>query len=71
MRDIEINKILGRVDEMALEDESINIPFVVGETVKVIDGPFNSFNAKLTIDEQKKKLKVNCKNIWKKNSIGV
>ena len=55
MRDIEINKILGRVDEMALEDESINIPFVVGETVKVIDGPFNSFNAEIEdIDEQKR-----------------
>ena len=59
MRDIEINKILGRVDEMALADESINIPFVVGETVKVIDGPFNSFNAEIeAIDEQKKKLKL-------------
>ena len=59
MRDIEINKILGRVDEIALEDESINIPFVIGETVKVIDGPFNSFNAEIeAIDEQKKKLKL-------------
>ena len=59
MRQNEINKILGRVDEMALADESINIPFVVGETVKVIDGPFNSFNAEIeAIDEQKKKLKL-------------
>ena len=59
MRDIEINKILGRVDEIALADESISIPFVVGETVKVIDGPFNSFNAEIeAIDEQKKKLKL-------------
>lgn len=59
MRDTEINKILGRVDEMALIDESISIPFVVGETVKVIDGPFNSFNAEIeSIDEQKKKLKL-------------
>ena len=59
MRDSEINKILGRVDEMAMSDESVNIPFVEGETVKVIDGPFNSFNAEIeTIDEQKKKLKL-------------
>ena len=59
MRDVEINKILGRVDEIALADESISIPFVVGETVKVIDGPFNSFNAEIeAIDEQKKKLKL-------------
>ena len=55
----EINKILGRVDEMAFADENINIPFVIGETVKVIDGPFNSFHADIeSIDEQKKKLKL-------------
>ena len=59
MRDAEINKILGRVDEMALIDENVSIPFVVGEAVKVIDGPFNSFNAEIeSIDEQKKKLKL-------------
>lgn len=59
MRDAEINKILGRVDEMALVDENISIPFIAGETVKVIDGPFNSFNAEIeSIDEQKKKLKL-------------
>ena len=40
-------------------DEYVNIPFVVGETVKVIDGPFNSFHAEIeNIDEQKKKLKL-------------
>ena len=59
MRDAEINKILGRVDEMALTDENVSIPFIPGETVKVIDGPFNSFNADIeSIDEQKKKLKL-------------
>lgn len=59
MRDAEINKILGRVDEMALTDENVSIPFIAGETVKVIDGPFNSFNAEIeSIDEQKKKLKL-------------
>ena len=31
MRKTEINRILGRVDEMALADEQVNIPFVVGE----------------------------------------
>ena len=59
MRDAEINKILGRVDEMALTDENVSIPFIAGEIVKVIDGPFNSFNAEIeSIDEQKKKLKL-------------
>ena len=52
MRKSEINRILGKVDELAVGDEHINIPFVVGETVKVIDGPFNSFHAEIEgIDE--------------------
>ena len=56
---------------MALTDESVNIPFVVGETVKVIDGPFNSFNAEIeAIDDQKKKLKLMVK-ILQKNTTGV
>ena len=59
MRDIEINKILGRVDEIALADENISIPFVVGETVKVIDGPFNDFSGVVEeADNQKGKVKV-------------
>ena len=59
MRKSEINRILGKVDEMTFVDENISIPFVTGETVKVIDGPFNSFNAEIEgIDEQKKKLKL-------------
>jgi len=59
MRKSEINRILGKVDEMALTDENISIPFIVGEQVKVIDGPFNSFTAEIEgIDEQKKKLKL-------------
>jgi transcriptional antiterminator NusG len=52
MRKSEINKILGRVDEMAISEEQINIPFIVGETIKVIDGSFNSFHAEIEdIDE--------------------
>jgi len=55
MQKTQINRILGKEDEMALMEESINIPFVVAET---IDGPFNSFHAEMeVIDEQKKKLK--------------
>ena len=70
MRDSEINKILGRVDEMAMSDESVNIPFVEGETVKVIDGPFNSFNAEIEgIDEQKKKLKLMVKIFGRKTPL--
>ena len=59
MRQSEVNRILGRVDELAETDEEINIPYVVGETVKVIDGPFNGFNGTIeNINEEKKKLEV-------------
>jgi len=70
MRKSEINRILGKVDEMALTDENINIPFIVGEAVKVIDGPFNSFNAEIEgIDEQKKKLKLMVKIFGRKTPL--
>jgi len=70
MRKSEINRILGKVDEMALIDENISIPFIAGETVKVIDGPFNSFNAEIEgIDEQKKKLKLMVKIFGRKTPL--
>src|SRR5690606_6775279 len=37
----EVNRILGKVDELAESLEELNIPFVVGESVKVRVGPFN------------------------------
>lgn len=60
MRMAEVNKMLGRVDELAESDENLmNIPFLVGETVKVIDGPFNGFNGTIEkINEEKRKLEV-------------
>ena len=70
MRKTEINRILGKVDDMALAEEQVNIPFVVGENVKVIDGPFNSFNAEIeAIDEQKKKLQLMVKIFGRKTPL--
>ena len=43
LRSSEVNRILGRVDELAAGGEEISVPFCEGESVKVIDGPFNSF----------------------------
>ena len=52
----EVNRMLGKVDELAVEgDSNVAIPFVVGETVKVIDGPFNGFDGTIEkINEEKK-----------------
>ena len=70
MRQSEVNRILGRVDELAETDEELNIPFVVGETVKVIDGPFNGFNGTIEeINEEKKKLQVMVKIFGRKTPL--
>jgi transcriptional antiterminator NusG len=59
IRQAEVNRILGKVDELAEVDEELNVPFFVGESVKVIDGPFNSFNGVIEeVNNEKKKLKV-------------
>lgn len=60
MRQAEVNRMLGKVDELSLQDETdIVIPFIHGENVKVIDGPFNGFDATIEkINEEKRKLEV-------------
>jgi len=59
LRKAEVNRILGKVDEMQEAGESINEPFIIDETVKIIDGPFNDFLGTVEeINEEKKKLKV-------------
>ena len=59
LRQSEVYRILGKVDELAEKSEEINEPFIVGETVTVIDGPFNNFSGVIEeINNEKKKLKV-------------
>ncbi len=59
LRSDEVARILGKVDELAQGGEEINVPFYVGEPVKVIDGPFNGFSGVIEeVYDEKKKLKV-------------
>jgi transcriptional antiterminator NusG len=59
LRASEINKILGKVDEMNEVGETLDNPFVIGEPVKVMAGPFNGFSGTVEeIYDDKKKLKV-------------
>lgn len=59
MRESEINRILGKVDEAKDSGISLEEPFIVGETIKIIDGPFNEFVGTIQdINDEKKKLKV-------------
>jgi transcriptional antiterminator NusG len=70
LRAVEVNRILGKVDELEESSEAINIPFLVGEPVKVIDGPFNSFSGIIEdINEEKKKLKVMVKIFGRKTPL--
>jgi len=59
MRQSEANKLLGKVDESNEIGESMVEPFIVGETVKIIDGAFVDFVGDIQeVNEEKKKLKV-------------
>jgi transcriptional antiterminator NusG len=70
LRTSEVNRILGKVDELAESEEEINIPYVVGESVKVVDGPFNNFNGVVEeVNEEKKKLKVMVKIFGRKTPL--
>ena len=70
LRPAEVNRILGTVDELAESDAQMSIPFIVGETVKVINGPFNSFTGTIEeINEEKKKLKVMVKIFGRKTPL--
>ena len=63
LRKAEVNKMLGKMDEMAEAGGStMSEPFIVGETIKIIEGPFNDFNGTIEeVNDEKKKLKVTVK----------
>src|ERR1700712_479017 len=63
LRKAEVNKMLGKMDEMAeAGGVSMSEPFIVGETIKIIEGPFNDFNGIIEeVNDEKKKLKVTVK----------
>ena len=71
LRSSEVNRMLGKVDELSLEaDQNVSIPFVLGETVKVIDGPFNGFDGTVEkINEEKRKLEVMVKIFGRKTPL--
>lgn len=59
MQESEANRMLGKVDDSQGLVESMVEPFIEGELVKIIDGPFNDFVGDIReINEEKKKLKV-------------
>lgn len=56
LRQSEINRILGKVDEIDEAEVLVDTTFIVGEAVKVMDGPFSGFvgNVQEVFDDKKK-----------------
>lgn len=70
LRQSEINRILGTVDELQESADNIDIPYLVGDTVKVTSGPFSGFSGDIEgIDKDKKKLKVMVKIFGRKTPL--
>lgn len=62
LRPSEVSRILGRVDELVDSEEINETPFLVGEIVKVTEGPFASLNGVIEeVDNDRKKLVVSVK----------
>jgi len=58
LQPIEVERIFGRVEERR-DISTVETKFQVGDPVKVIDGPFNTFSGTIReINEEKQKLKV-------------
>ena len=70
LRTSEVNRMLGKVDELSVQTENVAIPFKLGETIKVIDGPFNGFNGSIEkVNEEKRKLEVMVKIFGRKTPL--
>ena len=70
LRQSEVNRMLGKVDELSVQTENVIIPYKIGETIKVIDGPFNGFNGNIEkVNEEKRKLEVMVKIFGRKTPL--
>ncbi len=70
LRQSEVNRILGTVDELQEQSEEMDIQYYVGETVKVAFGAFSGFTGIIEeINTEKKKLKVMVKIFGRKTPL--
>lgn len=70
LRMSEVNRMLGKVDELSVKIDNVAIPFSIGETIKVIDGPFNGFNGTIEkVNDEKRKLEVMVKIFGRKTPL--
>lgn len=70
LRESEVNRILGKVDELQETGEDFSVPYYVGESVKVNAGPFSGFSAIIEeVNNERKKLKVMVKIFGRKTPL--
>ena len=70
LRPAEVMRLLGKVDELSEMEEELVSSFIVGESITVIDGPFNSFSGIIEeINNEKRKLKVTVKIFGRKTPL--
>jgi transcriptional antiterminator NusG len=70
LRESEVKRLLGKVDELIENEEEMISSFIVGESITVIDGPFNSFSGVIEeVNQEKKKLKVTVKIFGRKTPL--
>ena len=70
MRASEVSRLLGALDREAENAAMLLIPFTEGETVKVINGPFSTFDATIEkINKEKQKLEVTVKIFGRKTPV--
>ncbi|MGL4332459.1 MAG: transcription termination/antitermination protein NusG [Bacteroidales bacterium] len=70
LRQSEVNRILGIVDDLQTAEGDIDLSFEVGEVVKVNHGPFTGFSGIIEeVSTEKKKLKVMVKIFGRKTPL--
>ncbi len=66
----EVNRILGKIDELAMNDDNIVIPYKVGDSVTVTDGPFKGFEGTIEdVNKDRKKVTVMVKFFGRKTPL--
>ena len=70
LRPLEVQRILGKVDELQTMGAANDVTFMVGQSVIVNDGPCSTFNGIIEeVNEEKKQLKVSVKIFGRKTPL--
>lgn len=70
MQQKDVERMLGKVDEVMTMGEELSEPFIIGENVKIVDGPFKNFEGIIEeLNLEKRKLKVIVKIFGRKTPV--